>query len=542
MNGDDGGIADPARADAAPSPDAAGADDAGPAALDAGRVDGGTDGGEEPDDAGAPAPAPGPWEAASIYLMMVDRFANGAPDPDPLLDECFDPAHPRRYHGGDLVGLRQRLDYLEELGVDTVWVTPLTRQIGRHHEECGFHGYWTDMSVPDDGAIEPRLGSEDDLRALIDAMHARGMRLVLDMVVNHPGYDAPVTRSHPEWFHPVEGCHELGDPEETCGLANLPDFDQSVPAAAAYITEHSLSWVRRFDFDGIRMDTVKHVPLWFFRDIWIPAIRRERPELFLVGELFDERPYTDQHPYVDAGFDGLFDFRLRSALVHGLGRGGSLEHVAQEVADAWQRLGPERARRRATFIENHDVPRFASEIEQPPEIAAERMALALGVILTTPGIPQLYAGTELGMAGYWPENRRDLPSWAWREGTRTPQEGYVGNPAETFALVRDLLRIRRERAPLHLGDYQELWRPGGSGVPLFAFTRAYADARVIVTLSTGSVNQTVPLADNPHLPADVLPDGPLVDLLGRDEVRAEVRDGSLVVQMPPGAIGVFVRE
>ncbi|MEZ4340053.1 MAG: alpha-amylase family glycosyl hydrolase [Sandaracinaceae bacterium] len=492
-------------------------------------------------DAGSPFAPEGP--PRSIYLMMVDRFADGAPSPI-ADDPCTDPANPRSFHGGDLVGLREHLDYLEELGVDAVWVTPLTRQIEPGGAECGYHGYWADLAVPDDRAIEPRLGTDEDLRALIDAMHGRGMRLILDMVVNHAGYDARITRSHPEWFHPVEGCERLGDPEETCPLSYLPDFDQSVPEAADYLVAHGLGWLEAFDVDGVRMDTVKHVPLGFFADRWFPAVRAARPELYVVGEVFDSGPYDTQRPYLDAGFDGLFDFRLRDALVGGLAQNGRLDEAAREVAAAWDALGPERARHRSLFVENHDVPRFASEIRASDDAeAARRLHLALAVILTTPGIPQLYAGGELGMAGFWPDNRRDFPEWGFDASARGPRDGYLGDPAVTFRLVRDLLALRRAAASLVDGDYIELWRPGGSGVPLYAFSRATETGRVIVTLSTGEVRADVPLRDNPGLDPrsrEAWIDGPLTDLLGRDaSARAEVVDGRLSLDLPAGAIAVW---
>jgi len=512
----------------APGFDAGVADDAGP--IDAGPA--------ALLDAGAPPPERG-WEAASIYLMMVDRFADGAPNATD--DECTRPDHPNYFHGGDLVGLRERLGYLQELGIDTVWVTPLPRQIGRRGDSCGYHGYWAALEVPDDGAIEPRLGTDEDLTALIDAMHARGMRLILDLVVNHPGYDAPVTRSHPEWFHPVDGCERLGDPVQTCPLARLPDFDQSVPQAADYITGATVGWLERFDVDGVRMDTVKHVPLSFFRDTWIPAAREGRPDLYLVGEVFDSSPYDSQRRYLDAGFDGLFDFRLRDALVWGLAKGGGLDEVAQRVGEAWRALGTERALLRSLFIENHDVPRYASEITAPSdEVATARLHLAIAVITTTGGVPQLYMGTELGMSGSWPDNRRDFPDWGWDESTRTPHDGYQGDPGQTFALTRDLLALRTERAALRAGDYTELWRPGGSGVPLFAFARTAGDDRVFVTLTTGAVALRVPLEGNPHFEG-APPDGAeLVDLLGRaDGARATVVDGQLEVELPAHSVAVW---
>ncbi|MEM9072803.1 MAG: alpha-amylase family glycosyl hydrolase, partial [Myxococcota bacterium] len=310
--------------------------------------------------------------------------------------------------------------------------------------------------------------------------------------------------------------------------------------AADYITAHSVCWLERFEIDAVRMDTVKHVPLSYFRDEWIPAARAVRP-LYLLGEVFNSNPYDSQRQYLDAGFDGLFDFRLRDALVFGLGHGGSLDDAAQRVAEAWSALGPRRARLRSLFLENHDVPRFASEIRAEGNAAVMRYHLALAVMITTPGIPQLYAGTELGMAGHWPDNRRDFPGWGFVPEERTPHEGYLGNPGETFNLTRDLLHLRRARAALHLGDYVELWRPGGSGVPLYAFTREAGGERVIVTLSTGPVRQRVPLEDNPHLD-ERFPDGALADLLGHTAgARAEIVDGALELDLPAGTIAVWTR-
>ncbi len=489
---------------------------------------------------------PAAWQRGSIYLLMVDRFADGAPNPGPD-DDCFDPDDPRLFHGGDLVGLRQRLDYLAELGVDTVWVTPLTAQIGKHGDQCGYHGYWTALRVPDDGALEPRLGTEQDLHDLLDALHARGMRLMLDMVVNHPGYGAPITGSHPEWFHPREGCERLGDPEETCPLAGLPDFDHDVPAVQRYLADVSVEWATRFAIDAIRMDTVKHVPLDYFADTWIPAVRAARPSLYLLGELFDESPYDSQRPFLDAGFDGLFDFRLRRALIDAA-RGDDPGPVAERVLEAWLTLGPERARLRSTFIENHDVPRFATEIASGDgDLDGARFHLALVAWLTTPGIPQLYAGTELGMAGTWPDNRRDMPDWAFAGDRAGARPGFVGDPGANFDLTRDLLRLRRDLPALHAGDYVELWRPGGTGVPLYVFARRVGDSRVIVAIHAGAEaldDQAVPVRDNPFLgeAEQALLDGEvdLVEVLGRAPSGAgRIEDGALILSLPPRSAAVW---
>src|SRR6185369_881961 len=120
--------------------------------------------------------------------------------------------NPKRFHGGDLEGLRQHLPYLADLGVTALWITPPNKQNGP--DPCGgYHGYWIDYSDPPDDALEPELGTPATLAALADDLHANGMHLVLDMVVNHAGDHARITQQHPGWFHPPATCGSLGQPQ-----------------------------------------------------------------------------------------------------------------------------------------------------------------------------------------------------------------------------------------------------------------------------------------------------------------------------------------
>jgi glycosidase len=200
---------------------------------------------------------------------------------------------------------------------------------------------------------------------------------------------------------------------------------------------------------------------------------------------------------------------------------------------------------RGLFLENHDLPRFASEIRAPDvATATTRQRIALAVIATTPGIPQLYAGTELGMEGAWPENRRDMPGWAFDPGARTPHAGYLGDPGETFSFLSALLHLRREEPALHLGGYVELWRPGGWEVPLYAFVRVHGARPVIVTLATGPVHVGVLIRDNPELDAAtkaLFSDGlRLIERLGRAEGASAVMvDGRLELDLPAGGVAIW---
>lgn len=441
------------------------------------------------------------WRRSVIYFVMTDRFVDGDPNNNGAPD-CYDPQAPNLFHGGDFAGLRQNLDYLQALGADALWITPVPQQVPRRGDWCGYHGYWADLDDPDPGLLEPHLGREEELHGLIDDLHSRDQRLLIDLVVNHPGRESRITRTRPEWFHPWEGCADAGAAELYCDLSGLPDFAHERPEVANYLTELSASWMRRFAFDGIRMDTVKHVPVSYFADHFVPAVLAERPELYLMGEIFDEGSYNLPVRYRSAGFHGFFDFPLRRALIQAVAPGGSMAAPAVRVREVIERLGIESALLRPTFLDNHDVPRFAGELsdDYTEEKKAELHRLALAVLFLSPGIPQLYMGDELGAAQ--DDNRQDFPTWAFDEDARAgAKEGFVGDPAVNFAHVAALARLRREVPALHDGHYQELWRPDG-GADVWVFYRRAQESRVIVAFNGGDQPVTahgLPIRRNPHL-------------------------------------------
>jgi glycosidase len=521
------------------------------AALDA-PPDGSADGGDASDgsapDAGTDSDFR--WEDAVLYFVLTDRFENGDPSNDAQGDTCLDPTSPIRFHGGDLAGLRARIPYLRELGVDALWITPVQAQIGRRGEQCGYHGYWArldDPLVPAHGPLEPRLGTDAELDALIDDMHDNDLRLVVDLVVNHVGYDAPLTRTRPEWFHPREGCAALGPSDLYCALAGLPDLAHGRADVRAWLDAYSAAFTRRFAFDGIRMDTVKHVPASYFAEQWIPTVRAER-DLWLIGELLDEGSYDPFVPYVEAGFDGLFDFPLRRALITSLAQGASLDAVATRVQEYVRRFGIEAALRKSQLLDNHDVPRFLNESEgQPEALRVERYHLALGLLFVVPGIPQIYYGNELGMTGRYPNNRADMPRWAFDERTRGgAHEGIVGDASEHFALVQRLARTRRDVAPLRRGNYAELWRPNGAR-DVYAFARFVGDDVAIVAVNGGATEVrelSMPWRTNPGLTPE---SAGAMERATRLRERlgawtggaARLEEGRLVVTLPPRSMFVW---
>ena len=512
-----------------------------------------TDGG----DAGSTASDPSEtWRRQVIYLVMTDRFFNGDESNDESgAGDCFDRDDAGLFHGGDLAGLRQQVAYLGELGVNALWLTPVYRQVGRVGSSCGYHGYWPDFTVPDDGALDGRLGSAADLEGLIADFGAIDGTLILDLIVNHSGYGARVTRSHPDWFHRSDVCADLGDSEIFCPLAGLPDFAQEDPAVADFLTHNSADWVRRFPIGGIRMDTAKHVPLDFFADHWIPAVRETRPGLFLIAEVFTGDSVSRYLPYLEAGFDSAFNFTMHGALLETFARGGSVDHVARATSDVISTLGAERALLMINFLNNHDLPRFMTEAGdvETVELAA-RYRLAMTALTTLPGVPQLYYGDELGMVGAWPENRRDMPSWAWSASAREAQSspaGYVPEPASTFALTARLIELRNAHPALHDGYFSELWRQNGERrANVFAFFRGSRNDRVVVVLNNGpstSGSLSMPFRENPGINAAdraALPDGTVFrDRLGFGApATVTLEEGRFTIDLPPRTAGIYIPE
>ena len=485
-------------------------------------------------------PPPGDWSRQVIYLALVDRFANGSTANDALgLPGCFDPADPQKWHGGDFVGMRGKLGYLGELGVGALWITPAAQQAAGPTGKCGYHGYWADYADPDDGAVEPRLGTAAELTALVGAVHDAGMAFILDMVVNHPGDHARVVTQHPDWFHDPATCAQLGDPAIYCPYrAGISDFAQEKPAVASYLSTLSAGWTQRYPIDGIRMDTAKYVLPSYFHDSWVPAVRAVRP-LFLVAEVFDET-VANLKPYLDAGFDATFNFPLRGALVAAVGHAGTMDLVATVLADEQTTLGAERARTLVNMIDNHDTQRFTNEPGAGvanDEIRA-RLELALAIDFFAPGIPQLYAGDELGLfGGNDPDNRRDMPAWAWTaagRATAMPPEA-LPNAQRVFAYVQELIAIRRAHPALAVGDYVELWRPNGSTTTnVLAFGRAAGGEELVFVGNNGAAAATVTLKMHGRIADGVT----LGDLLG-GAPDVTTANGMLAVTLPAQTAALY---
>jgi alpha-amylase len=444
--------------------------------------------------AAAPAPLPPrPWEDEILYFVLVDRFVDG----DPSNDANVDRAGKGTFHGGDLKGLTAQLDEIASLGVTAIWVNPLVKNIDRFVTGAGFpdwayHGYWAD----DFHRLDPRFGTDDDLRAFVQACHTRGIRVLLDVVYNHCGYDChylsdPRTRG---WLRSnVKG--DCGDDDLTSCLSGLPDFKTELPEVRAFLLDAQLGWAKRSGVDGFRLDTVKHVE----HDFWQEHRRRARAELapgfFLLGEVWGgDREVLDpwfEPDELDAGFD--FGFQ-GSAVGWLLGRGRTI--AFERYLESRHKV--RRGHLLAHFLSSHDVEGALSLL------GGDRALFRLAAVLelTTAGIPVIFYGEEVARSiGKWPDNRTDMP---WGDRKLLPGAG-VPRDEGLRAFYQRLIAIRRAHPALSRGAHEALSTEGD----LLAYVRREPgkDA-VVVAVNRGAAPATLrasaPLEWAGEAPVDLL--------------------------------------
>ena len=414
-----------------------------------------------------------------LYLIMTDRFANGNLGRDKA---GYDRLSPRGRHGGDLAGIAQHLDYLQELGVTALWTTPVASN-GDMHDS--YHGYAaTDLYV-----VDPHFGTLEDYRRLSDALHAKGMKLVIDLVPNHLGVKHPwvLDPPAPEWFHGTLPQHrgakhdfyQLVDPHAprqawrdiTTGWFTdaMPDLNQENPLVSQYLIENALWWVETANLDGIRLDTFPYVGRGFWHDFHA-ALHAVYPHLTTVGEVFNRDPEITsffaggvEHGGIDTGLDTPFDFPLYFTLRDVLANDEPMTDLAKILRRDALYPHPERL---VTFIGNHDTTRFVTAAKG----SRPRLKLALGLNLTLRGMPQIYSGDEIAMGGGEdPDNRHDFPGgFAGDAHNAFTQAERTATEEEVFAWTAGMLAMRAAHPVLQTGMEQDLFADKDD----FAFVRS----------------------------------------------------------------------
>jgi glycosidase len=309
-----------------------------------------------------------------MYLIMTDRFADGDPSND---QPGYAPDAPRGWHGGDFRGIDEHLDYLRQLGVTTLWLTPI---LSNGDMPDSYHGY---ASV-DLYAVDSHFGSLADYQHLVNDLHARGMKIVFDIVPNHIGVQHPWVRDPPtsDWFHGSFEHHphvqfnfeKLVDPHSAPADSfdithgwftdQMPDLNQENPQVAQYLIQNAIWWIETAGLDGLRIDTFPFVGRAFWSQFH-EQLHSLYPNLTTVGEVFNGDPTITSffaggvsHEGIDTGLYTPFDFPMYFSLRDVLLHGKPMSDLARVFADDHLYPRPERL---VPFFGNHDTRRFLSE-------------------------------------------------------------------------------------------------------------------------------------------------------------------------------------
>jgi glycosidase len=459
-----------------------------------------------------------------IYLIMVDRFADGdaSNDDPPQSAGFYDRNNPLFYHGGDLQGIIDHLQYIKDLGATAIWITPV---YNNSDHAADYHGY----SAVDFYSVEEHFGDLAKFREMVDRAHAMGLKVIQDQVANHSGpshawADSPPT---PSFLNGTRQQHlnntfdivALTDPNAARSrveatlrgwFANiLPDINQDDAETSRYQIQNTLWWIGQTGIDGIREDTFPYVPRTFWSK-WMAAIKKQHPQFTVVGEVFDGRPGVVsffqggavRFDGIDSGLDTVFDFPSAFAIRDVFGQGQNSLSAVTDQDSTYQRpavLVP--------FLGNHDLSRFASLTGA----TIEKEILAFSYLLTMRGTPEIYYGDEIGMqGGNDPDNRRDFPG-GFPGDTRSAftQTGRTNQEEQIFEAVRQLLGVRSAQPALRGGDMRFLRE--GDGIFVYLRTRDTCKALVAINNNADSASFKV------KLPSGVFADGTsLTDSLGRN--------------------------
>ena len=286
------------------------------------------------------------------------------------------------------------------MGFTTIWLTPIVK-----NEPKGYHGYWTE----DFYDVEEHFGTLDEFKNLVQEAHERDIKVILDLVVNHTGYEHPWLNEpdKQDWFHEAKEISNWNNQAEVeeGQLFGLPDLAQENPEVKEYLLDMAKWWIKETDIDGYRLDTVKHVPKWFWEE-FSKEVKSVKENFFLIGEVWhDDSTYIAD--YAETGIDSFVDYSFYNEASRIFSKPG--QSIGRFLHGVWKRNSAlyENPYLLGNFIDNHDNKRFtrlAIENEQDP---TTRLRSALTYMYTAPGIPIIYYGTEIALDGSDdPDNRR----------------------------------------------------------------------------------------------------------------------------------------
>jgi len=449
---------------------------------------------------------------AIFYEIFPDRFANGDPDNDPPnVQPWGSPPTIHGFQGGDLRGILRRFDYLLELGITALYLTPIFQASSTHR-----------YNTTDYFKIDPKLGNLDDFRALLDTAHRNNVRVILDGVFNHCGrgffafsdlLENGENSPYKDWFHvkrfPLDA-YTPGEAENYLAwwkFKSLPKFNTKNTQVRQYIFDVARYWIEQ-GADGWRLDVPNEIDDDAFWEEFRHTVKSANRDAYLAGEIWtpDPRWANDSH------FDGLMNYPLRDALLRLLYAGTlDMPHFVEKAEGLLKSYPRENVYAMYIPLGSHDTERLFTKVER----STEKAKLAFLFQFAYPGAPAIYYGDEIGLEGEKdPDSRRAFP---WDQSSWN---------MELYQWVKSLIALRKRYPSLRRGDFQRLLADDTNGH--YVFTRTLGEEKVVVAMNAAPHQQNVEIPITPLQWAN----GRVVHNL-MDNSRYTVSGGKLTLSLLP---------
>lgn len=428
------------------------------------------------------------WDESVIYFMVTDRFFDGNESNNTASGaQTYGKDNAGLYHGGDFAGITQKLDYLEDLGINTIWITPIVENIpgvtvtdtGKEDVpyNAAYHGYW----ASDFTKLNPTLGTEEEFQTLIDQAHNRGIRIMVDIVVNHAGYDTDfgdMIRS---------GDDIVSGSDQKDSLSNLPDFRTEDPAVSAQLVKWQTQWVKDFGIDYFRVDTVKHVE----NDTWAElknALTEVDSDFKMIGEYAGGGYASNGNTLGTGEMDSDLDFDFNDQATNFVK--GNISSVESFLTS--RNSGLNNTYMTGQFLGSHDEDGFKKKLldgGMAEDAATAASMVAASLQITAKGQPVIYYGEEIGLTGLnnypYQTNRYDF-DWTM-----------VNSDNKTYQHYKKMLSIRNAYTDVFArGDRKTILASDENGYDIVS--RSYKGTKLYVGLNIKDVAQTVeiPVSEN----------------------------------------------
>ncbi len=449
-----------------------------------------------------------------MYLIMPDRFANGDPGNDQVAGMRDGLARDSLLgrHGGDLKGIIDHLDYLQDLGITAIWLNP---ELENDQASSSYHGY----AITDLYRVDRRLGSNELYRDLVRECHNRGIKVIRDVVPNHIGHLHPWMQDLPtkDWINTWPTMTQtsyraptLLDPyasefdkklfSDGWFVPSMPDLNQRNPHLANYLIQQAIWWVEYSGLDAFRIDTYTYSDQDFMSR-FCQEIRKEYPAIFLFGEIWEHKTimqgfFADNQPIKRANFDsnlpGVVDFQICFAIQEALKREqGWTEGVSRIYYTLAEDYFYEDPSKNVVMLDNHDMTRFFSVVGED----MNKYKSGIAFLLTTRGIPQLYYATEILGTGFEAPShgniRKDFPGgWPGDTVNKFQASGRTAQENEAFNFTRSLIRYRNSTPVLQTGKLMQF----APHEDVYTYFRYDDSKTVMILINSGNSARTVDTA------------------------------------------------